>query len=318
MQLNATELADNTAPTVDVTAGSVNAQNAASFQLDVSTEPASEPTDVTVTLTGPDGETVDTQTSVTSQSTVSLNLSTFADGEVTIDVTATDAGNNSDTASTAVTKDTVAPEIEAATTNAGTDAVTVTVNESVAAVSVTADAFDVTSPVHTVDSATLVDAQTVAIELNRSVPAGAINTSSVQISAPGVTDDAGNGVANAVNFTDEDAPSITSISAERNATTLTVAFGEVVTGGEDALNASDFVYSDTNQAGASEIVALTRLDSQTVELTVNETLTPSDLEEDTIAVAEDSVFDAVGNAAPSEPRTVGFEASSRLRLMAIP
>jgi hypothetical protein len=248
---------------------------------------------------------------VTDDTTVALNVSALADGEVTISVEATDVAGNSgsqSTASTTVTKDTVAPTIESATTNAGTSTVAVTFSESVT--DVAASAFSITSPVHEVDSVSQQDT-TVVLRLNQSVPPAAINVSGVQVSATGVSDSVGNDVTNEVNFTDVEAPSIAAVSAERNSSTVTVTFTEVITGGGESQNltAEDFEYADNSNTSVSGIVSVNKTGPQTAVLTVNGSFTPSDLAEDTVAVAPESVFDTVDNAASSNAVGLGFEAS---------
>ncbi|UHH13709.1 Ig-like domain-containing protein [Halobacterium litoreum] len=305
---DAVALSDSTQPTVgSVDAGAINANNADSY--DVTVDTGSEVTDVSVTVTGSNGTSVsDSATAVTGEATLTVNASALEDGSVTVDVTVTDAAGNEASASRTVTKDTDAPTIESATTNAGTNTVTVTFSEDVTGVS--ASALGITSSSHEVID--VVDDgssdATVLVVLNESVPAAAINDSSVaQITAAGVTDVAGNPVASQQKLTDVDAPSVMSVTADRGDENVTITFSENVDAGEEgALNASDFAYTDANDAGASGIESVTQTGPQTVVLTLNGSLTPSDMAEDTVGIEADSVFDSVGHPVAAHSSSIGI------------
>ncbi|MXR19974.1 surface glycoprotein [Halobacterium bonnevillei] len=320
---NAVALSDSTEPTVGlVDAGPINANNEESYTVTVGT--TSEVTDVSVTLTGPSGtELSASDAAATGDATLTFNASTLEDGPVDVDVELTDAGDN--TASTSVTteKDTVVPTIEVAAANPGgsldaggkTQIVVVTFSEAVDADSVSTDAFTVTSDAHSVDdvlnSGLLTNDNEVWLLLNQSVPTAAIDDGSVaQVEAPGITDEVGHGVTNAVNLTDEDAgsmyapthtPSFGEISADAGDENVTVTFDEVVEAGDGGdLTAANFTYLDTNSANASAVDSVTQTGPQTVVVTLDAELTDGDLAYDRLAVNEDAVFDTSGNVMPTD------------------
>jgi len=327
---NAVALSDSTEPTVGlVDAGPINANNEESYTVTVGT--TSEVTDVSVTLTGPSGtELSASDAAATGDATLTFNASTLEDGQVDVDVELTDAGGNTASASVMTEKDTVAPTIDVAAANPGgsldaggkTQIVVVTFSEAVDADSVSADAFTVTSDAHSVDdvlnSDLLTNDDEVWLLLNQSVPTAAIDDGSVaQVEAPGITDEVGQSVTNAVNLTDEDAgsmyapthtPSFSEISAEAGDENVTVTFDEVVEAGDGGdLTAANFTYLDTNSANVSAVDSVTQTGPQTVVVTLDAELTEGDLAYDRIAVNEDAVFDTSGNVMPTSSTPFDLE-----------
>lgn len=303
---SAVTLTDTMDPTVgDVAAADVNADNADSY--DVTVDTTAEVTDVTVTVSGSENETVTaTADAVQGDEPFTLDVSALADGEVSVDVELTDAADNDASSSSTVEKDTVAPEIDSATTNAGTDAVDVMFTESVE--NVGPSSFDVTSPVHEVEETTRLEGDVVRLTLNATVPPGAIDNGTIaEVRAPGVTDSVGNDVSNDVNFTDVEAPSIVDAAAERGDASVSVTFSEFIP--EQNLTAENFTYTDTNNASAGSIENITREGDRTYVLSLDESLTPEDLEQDEVGVSADTLADEAGNLADEQSVPLGFTES---------
>jgi hypothetical protein len=325
----AVALNDTTAPTLkpgQIDAGRVTRSNQDSYVVTV--DSTIEPTDVAVEARGASGTTLtNTTASATGPLSLTFDASAFADGPVAINVTLTDAGGNAVVRTVTVEKDTVAPTLSVAAANAGSDrnvdgktrTVTAVFSESVAISTVSADAFNLTNPGYAVDDAApTANANEVRLTLNRSVAPRAIgNASVVTLEAPGITDDHGYAVGNAVALTDEDAggprapshrPTVASVAVQSGDANVTLTYDEVVRAGDgSALTAANFSYVDANDGRASAVSSVTQTGPQTVVVTVDEALNASDLANDQLHVAGGEVVDVAGNAQAETSLAFGID-----------
>ncbi|MBX0304286.1 surface glycoprotein [Haloarcula salinisoli] len=304
-------LSDTTAPDAPfITAGDVNIQNADSYSVDLDLRTA-EPGSVDVTLTGPNGTAVsqtdvpvgasDTFVSFDGQGTPSdFNVSDLDDGTVTIDVTRTDAGGNTEDASTTVTKDTDAPSIDSAQADAGTSDVYVTFDEEVGYfnefdIAVTAgDGTDIT-----VDEVEDLGDNEYRLELADDLTAADFDDSAASVSTSDVTDLVGNDVDNEADVTDRSTIEFTGLQAEVDSDQVTVEFDESAFANADAtgaLNASDFAYVNNTAGGASAVESVDHTaGSTTAIITLDADVASNEIGSDKIAVLADGAYDAVGN-----------------------
>ncbi len=304
-------LEDNTKPDAPfITAGDVNIQNADSYSVDLDLRTA-EPGSVDVTLTGPDGTSV-SQTDVligASENSIDFdgqgtpsdfNVSELADGEVDIDVTREDAGGNTKSASTTVTKDTDAPSIDSAQADAGTSDVYVTFDEEVGYF----NDFDVTVQDGDGDNIDVVYVEDLGddeyrLELAEDLTAADFDDSNATVSASGVEDLVGNNVDNEADVTDRTTIEFTGLQAEADSDQVTVEFDEAAFANADAtgaLNASDFEYVNNTAGGASAIDSVNHTaGSTTATITLDADVASEELGSDKIAVVADGAYDAAGN-----------------------
>jgi hypothetical protein len=303
--LNATALADTTDPTVDVTAPDISLSNDDSVPVSVNVG-GEETSEVAVTLTGPDG----TELSGSGLSPT-LDATTLEDGTVTVSVTVTDAGGNTETGQTTVEKDTVRPTIESATTDVNSDQVTVTFSEPVTGVQVSD--FDITSPAHRVESVSDTDDDaTVTLVLNASVPAAAINNSELAVVSSTATDSLGNAADDESVLTDTGVPVIDSAEVGTNSSTITVDFDEPVEAGDGgALTADNFSYT-----GAGEIINVSHdAGASTATLVLSEPVTDAELGSAEVTAEDGAVVDLFDNSAVLSETVVDETAPSGVELV---
>lgn len=291
---NAVALSDTTAPSVEIlSAGSINADNADSYQVTLDT--TSEVTDVTMTLTGPNGTEVSaSETGVTGQVTLTFNASALEDGTVAHEVTVTDMGGNNASASGTLTKDTDRPDIVSVETDPESSIVTVTFNESMAGV--TADDFTMVGTDLTVEEVDQYDDDYVELVLNGTVPVDAINNSEVMVSTT-AEDLAGSAADDSAKLMDTFGPYIQSVDAEEGSSTVNVTVNEPVSDSEN-VTADAFDYLDANGDG-EEIVNVTTLSPTKFQLEFNDSVTTADLVNDEIALTENAT-DLLGNEATGD------------------
>jgi hypothetical protein len=311
VSVDAVTLMDAHDPVVDVTANNVSSSNVGNYTVDVSTN---EPVDVTVTVS--DGtNSMQTQATLSSAGShmVTLgDLSNLADGDLTVSVTATDAGSNTGTASAPPHKDTVEPSIVSAEADAGTTHLYVTFDEPVA--DATASDLALThegtslsiSEVHPVGSHND-DNTVIHVVLTEPLPAAAFDTTSANLSAGGVTDINGNANdSTAVAVTDRSTPELIGVDATNGSATVTLAFSETVTANDGSVpSAANLTYTDNNGGSATAIESVEYGDDTTeLVVTLNDTVNATDLGNDMIGVAANNLTDAAGNAVPAASMSV--------------
>jgi hypothetical protein len=303
-------LADTTDPDAPlITAGDVNIENDESYPVDLGLGTA-EPGEVDVTLTGPDGTTAsqdgvnigasETSVDFDTDNQNSFDLSDFADGEVTIDVTRTDAGGNTVDTSTTVTKDTEAPSIDSAEADAGTNDVYVTFDENVDYF----NEFDIAVTAGndtdiTVDEVEDLGDNEYRLELADDLTAADFDDSAASVSTSDVTDLVGNDVDNEADVTDRSTIEFTGLEAEADSDQVTVEFDEAAFANADAtgaLDAADFEYVNNSAGGASAIDSVDHTaGATTATITLDADVASNELGSDEIAVLADGAYDAVGN-----------------------
>jgi surface glycoprotein (TIGR04207 family) len=326
---SAVALNDSTAPDFgasQISADQITTSNQDSYVVEVAT--TGEPTDVAVTLNGSSGTMAsNSSSSVTGMAALTFDVSDFDDGEVTVNVTLTDAGGNDAAAEVTAVKDTVAPTLSVAAANPGASAdatgkttqVVAEFSEPVDPTTATKGAFELTNPDYAVTDTELgADADTVILQLNRSVVPSAIdNGSVVTLNASGVEDTHGYAATNELNLTDEDAgsadaplhtPTVASLTAEPEEVNVTLTYDEVVEAGDGSdLTAANFTYLDGNGGSADGVDEVTQTGPQTVVVTLNESLNASDLAKDQLRVGSEEVFDTSGNAQAAVNLTFGID-----------
>ncbi|ELZ81719.1 putative cell surface glycoprotein [Haloferax elongans ATCC BAA-1513] len=300
---DASALADTTPPTIALeTVPDVNTHNIENYSLTLET--GTEPTDVEMNLTGPNGASVSTTKDATQGTvTLSVNASAFADGATTLDVTMADRAGNDQTVTRHIVTDTVPPTFEFAETNAGTKEVALKLSESVA--DTDEEDFVVNNLSHTVNTSRVIG-PFVTLTLNESVPPSAIRNESVTISAPSVTDHAGNKLTQGQTLVDGSTPRLSRIEAEPGDEALVLTFTEAVTPGDDeTFTLDDFAYRDEDTGGVTAIESVTQTGPQTVVLETNGVLTTQDLDQDMVGVEANSVYDSVGKAVRQTNESIG-------------
>ncbi|WP_241692739.1 beta strand repeat-containing protein [Haloarcula salina] len=307
---------DTTSPsTPTVSDNVINSNNAGSYTVTVNLG-VTEPGSVKVTLNDPGSSDTRTKSATVAagQSSVDVgtfDTSTFADGQVTVDVTRTDAGGNTASNSVTETKDTDVPSITAAEADAGTDFVYVKFDEDVT--NTLGSDFGVTDAdgnTITVDNVYEIDnGDTVTYRLTVGSDLTAADIGDATVSAPGVTDNAGNSVDNTVTVEDDDTIQFTGVEAEANSTTVTVDFDEAAYANADAtgdLTASNFAYTDANSGGASAIVSVDHTAGDTTAtITLDADVASGDLGSDEIGVSADAVYDSEGNGVAETSYVLG-------------
>jgi len=288
------ELTDNTAPSVEiVSAGAINADNVENYEITLDT--TSEPTDVSMTLTGPNGTEVSaSETGVTGEVTLTFNASTLADGTVDHEVTVTDMGGNNASTSGTLTKDTDRPDITSVETDPESSIVTVTFNEPMADAS--ADDFSMVGTDLAVEEVDQYDDDSVDLLLNGTVPVEAINNSEVMVNTT-AEDLAGSAADDSAKLMDTSGPYIQSVDAEEGSSTVNVTVNEPVSDSEN-VTADAFDYLDANGDG-DEIVNVTTLSPTKFQLEFNDSVTTADLVNDEIALTENAT-DLLGNEATGD------------------
>ena len=96
---------------------------------------------------------------------------------------------------------------------------------------------------------------------------------------------------------DTDAPAITSVEAEVGNNTVEVTFDETVNASDGtALTAANFTYTDGNSGGAAGVTSVSHLrGSDTATLTLDATVSRTDIGNDTVGAAPDEITDGFGN-----------------------
>ncbi|AFK19823.1 putative cell surface glycoprotein [Haloferax mediterranei ATCC 33500] len=292
-----------------ITVPDINASNTDNYRVAIDTY--SDATDVTVTLTGSGGTTVTkSKDAVTGEANFTLNATSLDEGYANVEFNLTDRAGNSQIVGRDTEKDTVAPTLESVTTNAGTKEIELQFSEFVADPS-TSD-FELSNLSHKVNTTRAVGGD-VLLTLNESLPASAINSSDVVISASGVTDIAGNPATNDHTLDDVDAPTLSGVAAEPGDEQIVVTFSEDVTpGADETFTVDDFGYTENNSSGVTALESVTQTGPQTVVLETNGPLTPDDLEQDNVTVAANSVYDVVGHSVSEANYTIGVESELKV------
>lgn len=288
-------LQDTEKPNALITdAGPITAANASEYNVGVD---VGEPATVTVKLS--DGsDTVEEPAEITDSGTVTLDASGLAEGSVDVTATVSDAADNENEQTVTVTKDTNGPTVTSVTGNAGSTSLTVEFNETVAQPS--ADDFSVVHEGTTLDVSDVHDwsesSTTYTVELSEPLPNAAFDDTPANLTATGVTDVYENDAqGDKVAIEDGAAPSLWGVDAINGSNTVTLTFSENVTANDgDAPSAANLTYTDENDGGATGIESVAYGDSHdTLVVTLNDTVSASDLGNDTIGVGADQLVDAV-------------------------
>lgn len=247
--------------------------------------------DFEVEAVGSNGTTVTQNGSVAAadgSSTADLNLSELEDGDVNMTVTVTDEADNTVSTDTLKQpKDTDAPGIESAAADEGYNLIEVTFDKSVQ--NPTADDFDFSFTAEAKEVVTDEDEDnTYWVVLDSDVPRGAF-ADNATVSAPGVQDDLGNAFdGEAVEFSDNNEPSILSANTENGSDTVEVKFLENVYGANgSAVTAENLTYEGDNEIVEVEHTAGDNV--ATVHL--NESVSGDDIGTDAIAASETPFVD---------------------------
>ncbi|GGL47662.1 beta strand repeat-containing protein [Halocalculus aciditolerans] len=274
-------------------AGPITAANASAYNVGVD---VGEPATVTVKLS--DGsDTVEEQAEITDSGTVTLDASDLAEGSVDVTVTVSDAADNQKEETDTVTKDTNGPMVTSVTGNAGSSYLTVKFNETIAQPS--ADDFSVVHEETALEVSDVYDssesATTYTVELSEPLPDAAFDATPANLTATGVTDVYENDAqGDKVAIEDGAAPSLWGVNAINGSNTVTLTFSENVTANDgDAPSAANLTYTDENDGGATGIESVAYGDSHdTLVVTLDDTVSATDLGNDTIGVGADQLVDA--------------------------
>jgi len=286
---------DTESPVIDdVYVSTINADNAGSYEVtgDVTGVAAGE---MSVTLTDTNGDTVSTEVADVSAGTAiaTLDANSLADGPVTIDVTLTDAGDNTATADAEVTKETVRPTIENVESDPGSTIVSVSFSEEMAT-DATASEFEVTGVDGlSVDEVLFVGQETVTVSLTDQMPADAFSNESVLVETT-AEDLAGNSADDSAQVQDTTGPTVTNVEASEGSDTITLEVDEPLENGS-SLTAEDFDYVD-NSGDEENITGVEQTETTVYEITFAENVTAADRASDEIGLTAD-VTDLNGNSA---------------------
>ncbi|APE96195.1 cell surface glycoprotein related protein [Halodesulfurarchaeum formicicum] len=284
-------LQDTTPPSASIIEDPINADNVKDYDLTVDTgdEKVSE---VTVTLTGPNETEVNSTASVEGPHDFNFDASELEDGNVSVAVDLVDAGENEASESTTVTKDTVRPEVTAASTNAGTDEIVVAFDESVNDAN-SSESYELSNL--TFEDSEWLDDKRVRLTVQDPIEPDDIGNENVTVTATeDVENDVGSSVEGAaVTLSDEESPNAYGIWTSNGTTSFEVRFSEnVYNESEEDLTVDDFTY--VNVSGEDHEVVDVTYDAGdgSAMVTIDSPLVGADLNEDKVEV---SLYDSEEN-----------------------
>jgi hypothetical protein len=285
-----TTLSDVTKPTVSASPSDIDISNNASYTVTIDT--TDEPTDVTLTVEGPEGTTVSNSSSdVVGSVTLTVDTSSLADGDVTVTAEATDTAGNTGESVTTVTRDTTRPTITSAKTNVGVSQIEVTFSEPVSGVLASSVSVDIDG-VSVASVEVGADPTTATLHLTGTVPDSALDESPATVSVTAaVTDGVGN------EFADDNGQTLTSgdlvdlrASADGDEITVTVAtqkkLGSILGSGVTVVEQNrELVSAESFELESRFTTTLTAADFSEVE---------SDVYQATVQVSDDDVYEIDG------------------------
>ncbi|WP_256287985.1 beta strand repeat-containing protein [Halobellus inordinatus] len=210
-----------------------------------------------------------------------LDLSSLEDTEslgITVDVEDLSKAGYTDSESSTVAKDTVKPEIVSATTNAGTNTITVELSEPVDGATFSGDNV-------TVHDVTREDADTYTVTTQSEVLA---DISTASLTMTGGTDDVGNApVGEPVTLTDTEKPTLDLVTAETGDTTVELRFSESVYNDTDTNLTDGNIHYQNSESGVNHRIVGVEHDAgdTTATVTLNTSLVEDDIGNDEIQVA---------------------------------
>ncbi|WP_256546574.1 beta strand repeat-containing protein [Halobellus inordinatus] len=210
-----------------------------------------------------------------------LDLSSLEDTEnlgITVDVEDLSKAGYTDSESSTVEKDTVKPEIVSATTNAGTNTITVELSEPVDGATFSGDNV-------TVHDVTREDADIYTVTTQSEVLA---DISTASLTMTGGTDDVGNTpVGEPVTLTDTEKPTLDLVTAETGDTTVELRFSESVYNDTDTNLTDGNIHYQNSESGVNHRIVGVEHDAgdTTATVTLNTSLVEDDIGNDEIQVA---------------------------------